>query len=90
MTPPTITDAAVESVMNDLLGEPVAIIQRFNRPLRDRYMDNLRDHVRQALVKAFDPRLRCVDCDTLVDGGTYGPPRCPGCIKAHHEAGDHG
>ena len=53
-----IDAAAVESVMLDLFGEQVGIIERFNRPLRDEYLNDLRAHVRKALVRAFDPEER--------------------------------
>lgn len=56
----TIDEAVVESVMLDLMSQQVEIIQRFNRPLRDQYMAELRATVRQALVRAFDPSSRAL------------------------------
>ena len=53
-----IDEAVVESVMLDLMGPQVEIIRRFNRPLRDEYMHNLRTMVHESLVRAFDPDAR--------------------------------
>lgn len=58
--PPEIDDAAVESVMLDLMAQSVEVVSRFNRPLRDQYMDDLRSEVRKALARAFDADARVV------------------------------
>lgn len=55
-----LDDAAVESVMLDLLSAQVEIVQRFNPELRAGYMDDLRKTVRHALVKAFDADVQVV------------------------------
>lgn len=48
-----ITDYAVNTVMNTLMAEQVEILSRFNSPLRDEYMAELRSLVRTTLTIAL-------------------------------------
>lgn len=53
--PSAVTDEFVQRLTADLLGEQVAVVSRFNEPLRERYMADLHQHVRDAVQRALTP-----------------------------------
>lgn len=48
-----VSAGVVERLTGLLMAQQVQVIQRFNRPLRDEYMESLHEHVRTSLAAAL-------------------------------------